>query len=96
MIRLTRVDFRRWLVRNRKVIVGLPDDLEDCPMCRYLKSRGAKKIWMTFGYRVVDGRSHNNGVKWQREFQRQAVRLERELDVIGLRGQEALDVLDSV
>lgn len=96
MIRLAKKEFRHWLMKNRKVLVGEPNEKAKCPFCLYLKWRGAKKVCVpTVGYRIVDGQIHEHN-KWQRDFQRLAMRKQRELDVIGLRGGEAIDILDSV
>ena len=96
MIRLTKRGFRLWLVRNRKVLVGQSDNNSNCPFCRYLKSLGARRVYIpVVGYRIVDGRMHDHN-KWQRDFQNAAIRMEQELDVVGLRGREALQVLDEL
>lgn len=95
MIRLTKKGFRAWLVKNQRVIVGLPEEPDNCPICRYLKSEGAKKVLIQIGYRLIDGESHTH-CKWQRRFQRKSMQLQRELDVVGLRGREALGILDEV
>lgn len=95
MIRLTRKDFRRWLWRHRRVIVGRPAEARQCPICRYLKSCGAKFVRIGIVSRTVDGQRHHHS-KWQRDFQYKAIALERKLDVTGLRGQEALDILDGL
>ena len=96
MIRLTKTGFRNWLVKNRRVLVGRPNEPSDCPFCQYLKSEGAKYVRVPrIGFRVVDGENHAHN-KWQREFQKDAFLMERQLDVIGLRGQEALQVLDEL
>lgn len=96
MIRLTKTGFRQWLVMNRKVFVGQPNKMRSCPFCRYLKSRGLEKVsFPTVSCRIVGGKSILNN-KWQRDFQRAAIDMERRLDVIGLRGREALQVLDEL
>ncbi len=95
MIRLAKKDFRRWLAKNQRVIVGDPDNPGLCPMCRYLKSRGAKRVFIDIGYRRVDGQMHEH-CKWQRDFQKEAMRVQRLLKVVGLRGREALAILDDV
>ena len=95
MIRLAKKDFRFWLNRNGGKIVGDPTNRTSCPFCRFLKASGAKKVNISISSRVVDGRSHQHS-KWQRDFQHHAIRLQRELAVVGLRGCEALDALDEV
>jgi len=96
MIRLTKTGFRQWLVKNRKVIVGRSGDIRDCPFCKYLRSRGVKKVsFPTVSCRIVGGKVLPNN-KWQKAFQRQAMDMERRLDVHGLRGLEALQVLDEL
>lgn len=95
MIRLTKQGFRHWLIKNRKVIVGRPEEPKDCPFCRFLKSQGAKRVNIQIGHRIVDGGIHSHSA-WQRNFQKKAIRRQKELDVIGLRGGEALYVLNSV
>lgn len=96
MIRLTKTGFRQWLVKNKKVIVGKPDKPMDCPFCRFLKSKGAKEVRVPdIRYRVVDGQIHEHNL-WQRVFQIKAINMETELGVIGLRGREALQVLDEL
>ena len=95
MIRLTKAGFRRWLEANLGAIVGVTEAPDNCPFCRYLKSCGAKRAAIQVSYRVVDGKRHKHS-KWQRDFQHQAMYMERELDVIGLRGREALGVLDGL
>lgn len=95
MIRLTRKDFRRWLFRNRRVVVGIAENPRKCPFCRYLKWKGARFVNIQVSHRWVDGH-RNQHTKWQREFQREAMRKERELDVTGLRGREALAILDGL
>ena len=93
MIRLVQADFRRWLRRNGGKIVGDPNEPSDCPFCRFLKSQGAKKVWIDIPQRRVDGEIHTHS-KWQRDFQHNAIRLKRELVVADLRGREALIALD--
>ncbi len=95
MIRIAQKDFRIWLRRNGGKIVGDPTDINTCPLCRFLKSRGAKKVRMSFYARFVDGRSHNNTV-WARKFQQRAIEVQRSLEVTGLRGREALTALNDV
>lgn len=96
MIRLTKTGFRQWLIKNRRVLVGRPSEIVNCPFCKYLKSKGAERVRIPdVRYRIMDGRKQANN-KWQRDFQRQAMDMERRLDVIGLRGGEAIDILDSV
>ncbi len=93
MIRLVRKDFRRWLLKNKRILVGEPDDVKKCPFCKYLKSKGATTVTTRVHHRIVDGSIHGHS-KWQREFQTHAMKLQKDLDVIGLRGREALQVLD--
>lgn len=95
MIRLSKANFRRWLVENDGKIVGDPTETNTCPLCRFLKSYGAKKVNMNFSVRIVDGKSHQN-IGWTRKFQRDAISLQHSFKVEGLRGREALRVLDSV
>ena len=95
MIRLVKKDFRQWLRFNARTIVGDPTENSTCPLCRFLKSRGAKKVLMKFSARIVDGKLHDNS-RWAVKFQKGAVELQRSLDVEGLRGREALQVIDSI
>ena len=95
MIRLTRAGFRRWLAKNRGKIVGFPESHHYCPMCKYLRSEGAKNVYLDIKWRRADGDTYTHS-KWQRDFQRLAMRRQRELDGVGLRGREALQVLDEV
>lgn len=95
VIRLTKKGFRFWLFDNRRVIVGIADKPNACPFCCYLKSRGAKRVRIMIAHRTVDGLVHQHN-EWQRAFQHAAIDMERELDVRGLRGREALAVLDGL
>jgi len=95
MIRLVQADFRRWLRRNDGKIVGDPTEVTSCPLCRYLKSHGAKKVRMTIAARYVDNNTHMNSA-WARSFQHRAIALQRQLRVEGLRGREALEALIDV
>lgn len=95
MIKLYKRDFRAWLVEKQPVMVGLASDNRKCPICNFLRSRGAKKVEVQISYRRVDGHRHEHN-KWQRDFQRQAMKLQRDLDVIGLRGRECLTILDEL
>ena len=95
MIRLVKQDFRAWLLKNRKVLVGRPEDFKHCPFCNFLKSKGAKKVSIHISHRIVDGKAHVHS-QWQKDFQINAIKQQRSLDVIGLRGSEALQVLDEL
>ena len=95
MIRLAKKDFRTWLNRNGGKIVGDPTNRTSCPFCRFLKASGAKKVVVLIANRVVDGQSHQHS-KWQRAFQCRAIRMQKELNVFGLRGREALKAMDEV
>ena len=89
MIRLAKADFRRWLRRNRFRDVGEPSDMKDCPLCRYLKSRGAKQVLISVAWRQVDGKHHTHN-SWQREFQNNAMTLAKAFHVPELQGIQAL------
>ena len=95
MIRLSKKDFRRWLVKRKRVIVGVAESPCGCAFHGYLKWRGARSIRIQIKNRLVDGKFHRHN-QWQRDFQIEAMKLEGELDVIGLRGREALAVLDGL
>ena len=95
MIRLTRAGFRRWLKKNEGKIVGPAESFSQCPMCKYLKSRGAEKVWMDICSRRIDGKIHKNR-GWQRRFQSQAMIFQNANGFTALRGAEAIDILDQV
>lgn len=94
MIRLTKKDFRSWLEKNRSKIVGNAESPDNCPICRFMKSQGAKTVEVQISYRRIDGRNYAHSL-WQRNFQRQAISQQRELRVSCLRGLEALEALDA-
>ena len=95
MIRLDKVGFRRWLSKNEGKIVGPIESRSSCPMCRYLKSEGAKKVLMSINYRYVDGKIYDHR-GWQRTFQIKAMSFQNVNGFNALRGGEAIDILDSV
>lgn len=95
MIRFYKRDFRAWLVEKQRVMVGLPSEIKKCPVCNFLRSRGAKTVEVQITHRRVDGQRHEHN-KWQRDFQKKAMKLQRDLDVIGLRGRECLAILDEL
>lgn len=95
MIRIHQRDFRTWLQKNQGKIVGDASDVRGCPLCKFLKSKGAKHTNMQITCRTIDGERHDNS-RWLREFQSNAMRLQKDLEVDGLRGHEALAALDPI
>lgn len=95
MIRLTRAGFRRWLKKNEGKIVGPAESYTRCPMCKYLKSKGAVRVKMDIRQRRVDGQVYYHR-GWQRRFQTKAMYYQDAYGFESLRGSEAIDILDSV
>lgn len=95
MIRLVQREFRIWLRQRQRFVVGDPNSPTNCPLCQFLKQKGAKTVRMGFSTRTVNGVPQGNS-PWQRNFQKRAIRLQTALNVTGLRGGEALEALDDV
>ncbi len=95
MIQLDKRAFRNWLTSHQGQIVGNPNSPHRCPIARFLQARGGKDIHVEICERRVDGKIHQH-IGWQQDFQVRAQELQKELNVTGLRGREALRALQDV
>ena len=95
MSNLTKKAFCDWLDRRESADVGIPNEFEDCPFCRFLRDNGAESVYVDFDNIVVDGRCYENRI-WQRAFQKRAVNIASFLGLGEITGLTAKKIMDNL